>query len=321
MDILHWGVIGCGDIARKRVLPALTSLPNCRVTAVTREQADKAQTCAEEFAIPKAYNTLQELLQDDEIEAVYIATPHYLHAEQTIQAAEAGKHILCEKPMAMNSEECDAMIKACEEHGVKLGIAYYRHYYPVIHRIKDVLQQGLLGKPIVVQINAFEQFNPAPDEPRSWLSDPSRSGGGPMNNIGCHRIEICIDLFGAVKNVFSRTANILYDLDVEDTATTILEFSNGPICTITVTSAASEPQDSLHIFLSEGSIHVPVLNKGTIIEQSPTDKLTEKYPPPSNVHRPVIEDFTRAVLEDREPLVTGEIGKAVTQVLDSIYGV
>src|SRR6266849_10469983 len=112
MGSLKWGLIGCGDIAQKRVAPALRDLPNCQLHAITRFQADLAESFANKFGARKSYRTTDELLADKEIEAVFIATPVYLHAVQTIAAAEAGKHVLCEKPMAVKLSDCDRMIAA-----------------------------------------------------------------------------------------------------------------------------------------------------------------------------------------------------------------
>src|SRR5262245_51598977 len=119
--VLNWGLIGAGDIARKRIAPALRDLPNCNLVAVNRGRAELAADFAREFGADRWYPDWRELLADKDIDAVYIATPVYLHAVQTIAAAHAGKHVLCEKPMAMNSAECDAMIAACEASNVKLG--------------------------------------------------------------------------------------------------------------------------------------------------------------------------------------------------------
>ena len=104
------------------------------------------------------FSPLREILKDEDIDAVYIATPVYLHVTQTVAAAEAGHHVLCEKPMAMNEPECTRMIDACAAHHVKCGVAYYRHFYPVVNRIKDLINAGEIGEVILVQINAFENF-------------------------------------------------------------------------------------------------------------------------------------------------------------------
>ncbi|HEX2491865.1 MAG TPA: Gfo/Idh/MocA family oxidoreductase, partial [Blastocatellia bacterium] len=136
MNKLRWGLIGCGDISRKRVAPALQDIPDCEFIAVSRARVDLAEAFVNEFGAKRWYGDWRELIANDEIDAVYIATPVYLHAEQTLAAAEAGKHVLCEKPMAMNPDECEQMIAACRFEGVTLGVAYYRRFYPVIRRIK-----------------------------------------------------------------------------------------------------------------------------------------------------------------------------------------
>jgi predicted dehydrogenase len=135
MKVLNWGLIGAGDIAQKRIAPALRDLANCNLVAVSRARAELAEAFAREFSVSRWYADWADLLKDDEIDAVYIATPVFLHAEQTIAAAEAGKHVLCEKPMALNVQECDRMIEACRANNVQLGIAYYRRFYPVIDRV------------------------------------------------------------------------------------------------------------------------------------------------------------------------------------------
>src|SRR4249919_423257 len=132
MNKLAWGLIGCGDIARKRIAPALRDLENCDFVGVSRARVDLAESFAAEFGARKVYRAWTDLVIDDSIQAVYIATPVEVHAAQTIAAAEAGKHVLCEKPMAMNVAECDRMIAAARANEVKLGVAYYRHFYPVV---------------------------------------------------------------------------------------------------------------------------------------------------------------------------------------------
>ena len=169
MKQLRWGLIGCGDIAQKRIAPALRESATCELVAVSRAQTELAESFAKQFGARKWYSDWKELLRDEEIDAVYIATPVHLHAAQTIAAAEAGKHVLCEKPMAMNVSECGQMIAACRANKVKLGVAYYRHFYPVVERIKSIIASGDIGTPVMVQINAFEWFNPEADHPRSWL--------------------------------------------------------------------------------------------------------------------------------------------------------
>jgi predicted dehydrogenase len=319
MTKVRWGLIGCGDIARKRIAPALRDSELCELIAVNRAQSDLAAAFAKEFGAQRWYLDWNKLLLDEEIDAVYIATPVHLHAAQAIAAAKAGKHVLCEKPMAMNVSECDQMIDACRRHRVKLGVAYYRHFYPVVERIKRIIKTGEIGAPVLVQVNAFEQFNPAADHPRSWLLKKDIAGGGPMFDFGCHRIEVLTDIFGPVKEVKAMTANVVFEREVEDTASALFRFERGACALLAVSHAAADPKDSLDIFGSQGSIRVSILNEGKLRVVGKLGERYEAHPPAANLHAPLIENFVDAVLTDREPMVSGETGRAVAMIEEKIY--
>jgi len=320
MKQLAWGLIGCGEIARKRVAPALRDLKDCDLVAVSRGRPELAESFATEFGARKWYSAWPELLRDQEIDAVYIATPVHLHADQAIAAAEAGKHVLCEKPLAMNVSECDRIITACRMNRVKLGVAYYRRFYPVIERVKEIIQLGEIGIPVLAQVNAFEPFDPEPAHPRHWLLQKDRSGGGPMFDFGCHRIELLTNILGPIAKVKAMTAKVLFEREVEDTAVALFQFERGGCGVLSVTHAAREPRDTLEIYGSLGSIHVPVLNEGTMRVVDDQGERTEAHSPDPNLHAPLIKDFVAAVIEDREPAVGGEIGRAVAKIEADIYG-
>ncbi|HMV49199.1 MAG TPA: Gfo/Idh/MocA family oxidoreductase [Blastocatellia bacterium] len=319
MDKVRWGLIGCGDISRKRVAPALRDLESCELVAVNRARAELAADFAREFGARRWHGDWRELIADAEVDAVYVSTPVYQHAEQTIAAAEAGKHVLCEKPLAMNVAECDRMIAACRANGVKLGVAYYRHFYPVVLRIKELMAAGEIGKPVLAQINAFERFNPQPGEDRHWLIEKAKAGGGPMMDFGCHRIEVLMNLLGAIKRTTSLVGSALFQREVEDSCIAAFEFESAAQAVLTVTHAAIESQDTLSVFGSEGSLHVAALNRGELRIKSAAGERTELHPPHTNLHLPLIEDFTCAVLENREPAVGGVIGREVAHIEEAIY--
>lgn len=319
MRKIRWGLIGCGDIARKRVAPALRDLKNCTLQAVTRKRSELAADFAQEFGATKWYGEWRELLNDDQIDAVYVATPVYLHAQQTIEAAQAGKHVICEKPMAMNPDECDSMVEACKAHGVRLSIAYYRHLYPVVSRIKKMLAENQIGTVVLAQINAFEWFDMTEGHPRGWLFKKELSGGGPMMDFGSHRIEVLHNLFGPVLSTLGVTGNVLFEAEVEDTTCALFQFQNGTYGVLSVSAAVSEASDSLDLYGSGGSIHVPVLNEGTLELVSKESRRVEHHPPHKNLHLPYIDAVTEAILEDREPPVAGEAGREVARIVQEIY--
>jgi predicted dehydrogenase len=320
MTTVKWGLIGCGDIARRRVAPALHDLDNSELVAVSRANFEQAEAFAKMFGAGRWHKDWRDLVSDTEVEAVYIATPVHLHAEQAIAAANAGKHVLCEKPMALNVRECDEMIAACRANDVQLGVAYYRHFYPVMERIKTVLESGEVGKAVFAQINAFERFDPEPSHPRRWLLEPELSGGGPMFDFGCHRVEVLMDLFGKVGGVRSFISNVIFDRKVEDTVSALFQFESGPQAALAVTHGAFEPQDTLDIFGSEGSIHIENLNKGTVKIKTASGERVEVHEPHPNWHQPLIEDFANAVLSGGTPFVDGQVGREVARAVEEIYG-
>ena len=319
-DTVRWGLIGCGDIADKRVAPALRETPGSALVAVARAQAELAAEFAARHGAARFYADWRELLRDREIDAVYVATPVRLHAEQAVAAAEAGKHVLCEKPMALDLAGCERMLAAAHSHGVRLGVAYYRHHYPAVARLRELIASGEIGRPVLARAEAFEPFDPPPGHPRSWLLRKAESGGGPMMDFGCHRLEVLLDLLGPIEETRGFLSNVRFrEREVEDTAVAHLRFRSGAQAVLTVTHAASERRDTLDVFGTDGSAHVAVLNEGGLRIVTADGTREERHPPHANLHQPLVEDFVAAVRERRDPAVTGEIGLEVSRALAAIY--
>ncbi|PYS98240.1 MAG: gfo/Idh/MocA family oxidoreductase [Acidobacteria bacterium] len=319
MNVVRWGIIGAGEIVRKRVAAAIRNCENSELVSISRGRADLAEAAAAEVGARKWFADWRTQIADPEIDAVYVATPVFLHAEQTIAAAAAGKHVLCEKPMALNVAECDSMIAACEANNVKLGIAYYRHFYPVIERAKEIIAAGEIGRAALAQINAFEHIDMQSGDPRHWFVEKEKSGGGPMMDFGCHRLEVLVNLFGDVDAVAGMFSGSVYEREIEDTAVATLHFGSGVTATVSVTHATNIPKDTLQIFGTNGCIDIPVLNSGRFIVTSGMDQREENLPPAENIHQPLIEDFVDSVLHNRVPAVDGRAGAYVSQLLEKIY--
>jgi predicted dehydrogenase len=293
--------------------------PASELVAVSRARSDLAEAFAAEFGARRWHARWPDLVSDRDVEGVYVATPVDVHAEQTIAAAERGKHVLCEKPMAMDTAECDRMIAACRANGVTLGIAYYRRFYPAVTRVKTIVASGEVGDPVFAQMNALEWFDAGPEHPRRWLLDRSRAGGGPMMDFGCHRLEVLINLFGPVRRTTGLVANVVFDRDVEDTAAALLQFEAGPCASVVVTHGALDRQDTLDVFCTRGSIRCAHLNAGVLRIVGGGAERIERHPPAANVHLPLVEDFVDAVRAGRQPAVDGETGRAVAAIEDVIY--
>ncbi|HXI32122.1 MAG TPA: Gfo/Idh/MocA family oxidoreductase [Vicinamibacterales bacterium] len=319
--MFRWGLIGAGDIARRRVAPAMHDSPTSTLVAVSRARPERAAAFAAEFGAARWHADWRDLVADPGIDGVYVATTVDVHARQTIAAAEAGKHVLCEKPMAMTAADCDRMIAACRANGVTLAVAYYRRFYPVVERVKAIVGAGEIGAPVFAQMNALEWFDPGADHPRRWLLDPARAGGGPMMDFGCHRLEVLVNLFGAVRSAAGLTATVAFEREVEDTAAVLLRFDTGPCACVAVTHAVRDRQDTLDVFGTRGSIRCGNLNAGDLRIVVDDAERVESHPPAANVHLPLIEDFVGAVRENRPPAVSGEVGRQVAAIEDQIYGV
>lgn len=316
---LAWGLIGAGDIAQKRVAPAMRDLDSCRCLSVSRADSSRLGAFADQFGFQRRETDWRNLVCDPEVEAVYIATPVYLHEEQALAALEAGKPVLCEKPMALDSAGARRMIAAADDRGLALGVAYYRRFFPVVKRIRQILEEGLIGDPVLAVMENFESFHRKPGEPRSWLLDPELSGGGPLMDMGCHRVDLLIHLFGPVVDVSGKADNLRYRRPVEDSAAVILGFQRSMRAVLLSAHCAFEPRDTLEIYGTRGTIRLPNLNKGDLILVTEQGESRESHPNGPNVHAPLIDDFSRAIREGRLPAVTGEMAQATTEVLDAFY--
>src|SRR3984885_10950844 len=216
--MLNWIVIGIGDIATRRVIPAIQAESRSRLYGVVTRDPAKAAP----YAV-RVWQSLDQALADPEVQAVYVGTPVFLHAPQTIQSLRAGKHVLCEKPMAMSEVEARTMLNAAEQSGKTFGVAYYRRSYPKVQRAKELLATGAIGQPVVAELTNHMWFDGTGS--RSWLVDPAKAGGGPLFDIASHRIDVLNYLFGQPQRVTGHLSNVVHHYAVEDNATVMIEYA------------------------------------------------------------------------------------------------
>lgn len=317
---IRWALCGAGDICEKRVAPALRDLSEAIPHSVSRNNVALLQDFAGRYGFEKTFKDWKDQFKDPEAEAVYIATPVNLHYRQALFAMEQGKHVLCEKPMALNRRDGQKMIDAAKANNVRFGIAYYRRFYPIVKRIRELLKNREIGEPVYVQIQNFEPFNREKGEPRYWLLEPEISGGGPMMDMGCHRIELLSYLFGDVTKVVSTTETLRFNRKVEDTSVALLKFGNNCLANIASHHSVEEPRDTLEIYGTAGSIHVENLNKGIYSINKAGKIVDDICHPLENAHAPLIANFCKSVREETEPAITGESALKTTEILDSVYG-
>ncbi|MGA1980993.1 MAG: Gfo/Idh/MocA family oxidoreductase [Acidobacteriaceae bacterium] len=289
--MLNWLVIGIGDITRKRVLPAILAEPRSRLYALLTRDVRKAEA----YAGAVAYTDLGEALRDPAIDAVYVASPVALHAEQTIASLRAGKHVLCEKPVALDFAQAEAMAAAAAESGRLCGIAYYRRLYPKLVRAKELIAEGAIGQPVLVEAN-YHGWLESPE--RGWLKDPALAGGGPLYDVGSHRIDACNFLFGRPVRATGLMSNALHELAVEDSATVLVEYAGGVHAVVDVRWNSRMQRDQFRIIGVEGEISLDPLNGPTLRVVGSDGKLhEEQLPAHANVHYPAVENFVSAVLD------------------------
>ena len=301
--MLNWLVIGIGDIARKRALSAIEAEPRSRLHALLTRDVRKAEA----YAGVVAYTDLGEALRDQAIDVVYVASPVALHAEQTIACLRAGRHVLCEKPVAMNFAQAETMAAAAWEAGRLLGVAYFRRLYPKLVRAKELIAQGAIGKPTYLYATYHGWLE---SEERGWLRDPALAGGGPLYDVGSHRIDACNFLLGKPVRAMGMVSNAFHALKVEDSATVLMEYAGGVHAVVDARWNSRLPRDEFRIVGVEGEIDLSPLN-GPALRLAKSDGTVreEQLPAHANVHYPAVENFVSAV-EDGTPLM-GPIEEAI----------
>ncbi|HMC59615.1 MAG TPA: Gfo/Idh/MocA family oxidoreductase, partial [Candidatus Solibacter sp.] len=279
----------------KRVLPAILAEPRSQLAGiVTRDPAKAAP-----YAVP-AWTGLTAALAQSAADAVYVATPVFLHAPQTIEALRAGKHVLCEKPMALNYAEALTMQRAADETGRTLGIAYYRRMYPKVARAKQLIEAGAIGRAVFAEATSHDWFLPS-DGFRAWITDPNKAGGGPLRDIASHRIDLMNYLFGQPSRVSGHLSTLVHPIEVEDNATVLIEYGTGVRGLVDVRWHSRIPRDEFRIRGTEGELDLTPLNSPELVRPG----ALEHIPAPANLHYPCIEDFVTAVLQGSAPRSTG----------------
>jgi 1,5-anhydro-D-fructose reductase (1,5-anhydro-D-mannitol-forming) len=292
--MLNWIVVGIGDISIRCVIPAIHAEPRSRLYGfVTRDAAKAAGFDA------RVWTSLDEALSDSAVEAVYVATPVFLHAPQTIASLRAGKHVLCEKPMAMNEAEARGMLDAEAASGKTLGVAYYRRSYPKVQRAKQLLESGAIGQPLLAELTSHGWFD-GKDE-RSWLTDPAKAGGGPLYDIGSHRIDVLNFLFGQPRRVSGHLSNAVHHYRVEDNATVMIDYDGGVRGIVDVRWNSRVKRDECRIRGTDGEMDLTPLNGPELVYPGGREDL----PPHSNLHYPMVENFVDAVLGKAALLSSG----------------
>lgn len=225
MKRLKWGIIGAGGIADRRMIPAMMASPETDLLAVMDINAAKAEDVALRYGIAHWYDNMEALLDMQEIEAVYIASPVYCHKEQVFAAADAGKHILLEKPVAMNADEAREMVEHCKKRQVKMAAGFMMRFATLHQKLKRLLEEGAIGQ----LVSADAQFSCwYPEIEGAWRQKKALSGGGALMDMGIHLIDLLQYLTGSrIVKVAALNERIKFSYEVEDSSSLLVRFDNG----------------------------------------------------------------------------------------------
>ncbi|HXP97430.1 MAG TPA: Gfo/Idh/MocA family oxidoreductase [Telmatospirillum sp.] len=257
MTVIRWGLIGCGDVTEVKSGPAFAKADNSALIAVMRRDAAKAEDYARRHGVPRWHNDAQAIIAAPDIDAVYIATRPDSHHDYCLRCAAAGKAVYVEKPMAMNYAQCLSMTDACETGGVPLFVAYYRRAMPYLLTVKDLLEDGAIGRVCAVQTRHFSRL--PPDAERTgghlpWRFDPTFGSGGIFFETACHGLDILDFFFGPITHVKGFARNVAGAYPPEDTVTASYAFASGVIGSGLWCFAAERDDEIIEIIGTAGSL-------------------------------------------------------------------
>ena len=288
-DKVRWGIIGCGDVTEVKSGPAFSKVQDSELVAVMRRTGSLAKDYAERHGIPRWYDQAEELINDPEVDAVYIATPPGSHKEYTLKAAKAGKPVYVEKPMALKFSECNDMIAICKEYNVPLYVAYYRRSLPQFLKIKELLQAEAIGSIRTVVTNHYQQ--PTQELRDSWRVQPQISGGGLLFDMGSHTLDILDFLLGPVREVKGFQSNQAGNYLAEDIVTGTYLFESGVHGVGTWCFSAYNDGDKNEIIGSEGKITFSTFGNEPVILTTKEGRKEWSFEQPMHVHQPLIEEI------------------------------
>jgi xylose dehydrogenase (NAD/NADP) len=316
MSVIRWGILGTAHIAEKALVPAIHAAQGAELVAVASRSLEKAQAYAERNQIRKAYGSYEELLADPDVDAVYIPLPNHLHAEWTIKAAEAGKHVLCEKPAALNADEARRMIAACQAHGVVFMEAFMYSLHPQWARVRELLDGGVIGELELISANfSFHLDNPVDIR---WYP----IGGGALYDVGCYCVHVTRTFAG---DELPTEVRALADLDehgVDRSVVALLRFPGGVLAHLDCSFVAADRQ-RVELAGTKGSLVVtwpfrPDKGDPAIHVRTRDGERVERFDK-GEIYRLEVEHFGECVRTGATPQQTPEQTIRNMEILDAIY--
>ena len=320
---IRYGIIGFGLFAERAIAPAIRASANSELIAIQKRSFDDAKKKAGELSVPLAFASTKELVSHPDVDAVYVVSANALHCPETLLAARAGKHVLVEKPMAMNASECRRMIAACKKYSVKLTVGHMLRLSPLVRRMRDIVRSGMIGD--IASARADFIYDSRVSQ-RSWLFDRKIAGGGPVFDIGVHGLD-CLryvlddQVVTTKSDLFPRPTATR----TEDSANILLRFTRGTIATISCSFIAPLRRTYIEFVGTKGiiSAYTFTQNNATVYLNITMGKDGREEPTKieevrvGNLYIDQVSNFSRNILENAEPLVPGSEGLKNQLVLDA----
>jgi predicted dehydrogenase len=322
--MVQWGIIGVGNVTERKSGPAFQKVEGSELVAVMRRTNHLAKDYAERHNVPKWFDNAEDLINDSDVEAIYIATPPDSHEKYTLMAAAAGKPVYVEKPMARSYAECKRMIKACEERNVPLFVAYYRRALPNFLKIKELINEKAIGDVRFIDCKVHKAINQKEDNSDNWRVNPKIAGGGYFYDLASHQLDFLDFLFGPIMKASGTSKNNAGLYAAEDTTVGTFEFENGVIgignwCF--AVSAESETEQTI-IYGSKGRIEFDFFGKlevNVFVDGKGTQNLT--FDMPMHIQQPLIQSMVDEL--NGEPIKcpsTGTSAARTNWVMEEICG-
>ena len=316
-DPIGWGIAGLGRIAGAEIAPAVTAAGNSTLAAVCSRDADRARNFADQHGAASAYADYRAMLEDPTVDAVYIATPNSLHADQVVQAAEAGKHVLCDKPLATTVPEAERAIAACRTADVRLGVTFQTRNHEGMSDLRQLLADGGIGAVRLVQI----EVSPGRALPGGWRTDPAMAGAGVMNNLGVHAYDLLRYLLGAEVVEATAVVDVEPGFAVDTMALALLRFDTGALAYVNANQSVPNAQPNLTIYGTEGTVfgrNVTRPNLTGSISVLDGGGSTERQVSTAGAFVATVANFADAVLRGAEPDPSGQDALRSVQLTDAL---
>jgi predicted dehydrogenase len=318
MGTIRWGMIGCGDVTEIKSGPGFQKANNSALVAVMRRNGMLAKDYAERHGVPRWYADASKLMNDPEVDAVYIATPPSSHKQYTLMAARTGKPVYVEKPMALNFAECQEMIAACKTAGVPLFIAYYRRALPRFLKIKELVDSGAIGQVRFVSVALYQAAGDLNVAAPPWRVVPEISGGGLFVDLASHTLDFLDYFFGPIASVRGCAANQGGRYQAEDIVTGLFQFESGVQGIGVWCFTAAEKSDDVRIVGSGGEISFATFDDRPILLKTGAGLTEFSVSNPPHIQQPLIQTIVDELRGFGVCPSTGNTAARTSRVMDQM---